>query len=807
MSAMIGNPLLLPTEGYEISRSVRTRGAYPATPSYFSRTAGTPTNNLKWTFSFWAKRGVLSVGQQILNAGTGTSASEDYLTFLGSNKLAFYQGNGTTTVIATDAVFRDPSAWYHIVLVYDSAQATASNRLFIYVNGVSQSFSSSTYPTLNQATNINSNGVLQRISSRTYLADEGFDGYLTETNFIDGQALTPSSFGETDAITGVWKPKKYAGTYGTNGFYLNFSDNSAATATTIGKDFSGNGNNWTPTNISVTAGVTYDSMTDVPTLNSPTAANYAVLNSAIRPYTVTSVEAISAGNLQISNTGSGVTGSGWSTFNVTTGKWYYETNVLAAGGNIWIGVSNNANAAALGTYNAALRDNGYTYKKDGNKCNNSATGTAYGATYTTNDIVGVALDLDASTIEFFKNGVSQGVAFTGITSTGGFTPGVSVDPGTTTVAINFGQRPFSYTPPTGFKALNTQNLPASTIVNGAAYMAATLYTGTSVAQSIVNTVNGVSFQPDLVWGKNRTNVNSHRLTDVNRGVGKVLFSDTTNGDTTGDGQLSSFNSNGFGLTGGAGSFEGLNQSGNNYVAWQWKANGTAVTNTAGSITSQVSAGVTQGFSVVTASASGTSPVTVGHGLGVAPRLIIGKVRDVAGTNWYVYNANIAANDYLVLNSTAAKATSSNIWDIAPTSTVFTVGNPQNGWAAGSAGSKTYVFYCFSEVAGFSKIGSYTGNGSADGPFVFCGFRPRFVMLKRTDAAGDWQSRDISRDPVNGPNGNALFPNLSNAETASLPIDYLSNGFKIRDTGAFNTSGATYVFVCFAENPFKNSLAR
>jgi hypothetical protein len=199
-------------------------------------------------------------------------------------------------------------------------------------------------------------------------------------------------------------------------------------------------------------------MTDVPTLTSATAANYCTFNPLIRPYTVTAVETISAGNLQVSNAGSGVTGSAWGTFNITSGKWYYEAVVIAAGGAIWVGVSNSASAASLGTFSAALPSNGYTYKKDGNKCNNSTSGTSYGATYTTSDVIGVALDLDAATIEFFKNGTSQGVAFTSITSTGGFTPGVSVDPGTTTVAINFGQRPFAYTPPSGFVALNTFNL-------------------------------------------------------------------------------------------------------------------------------------------------------------------------------------------------------------------------------------------------------------------------------------------------------------------------------------------------------------
>jgi hypothetical protein len=433
--------------GYFIKNSLRTRGAYPTAPSYLSRTAGTPTNNLKWTYSVWIKRGVLSVGQHLLNGGTGTSASEDSFTFLGSDKLAFYQGNGTSTVMATSAVLRDPAAWYHIVLVYDSAQATAANRLFIYVNGVSQSFSSATYPTLNLSTNINASGVLQRISSRTYAADEGFDGYTAEANFIDGQALTPSSFGKTDGATGQWIPKKFAGTYGTNGFYLKFADASAATAAAIGKDSSPNGNNWTPTNISVTAGATYDSMTDVPTLTSATAANYCVIN----PLDV-SASTVSNGNLNITFATNSDTNRA-ATFGVSSGKWYWETTITAVGGTYSIiGITSGAStASALGT--ASYQ---YAYiSSTGNKFNNGSS-VAYGSTYTTGDVIGVALDMDAGTLVFYKNNTSQGTAYTGLSGT--FFPAFNARNASSNDA-NFGQRPFTYTPPTDYKSLNTFNLP------------------------------------------------------------------------------------------------------------------------------------------------------------------------------------------------------------------------------------------------------------------------------------------------------------------------------------------------------------
>ena len=331
---------------------------------------------------------------------------------------------------------------------------------------------------------------------------------------------------------------------------------------------------------------------------------------------------------------------------------------------------------------------------------------------------------------------------------------------------------------------------------------ATLYTGTSAAQTITN---AGAFQPDLVWGKNRTNVNGHRLTDSVRGTGKVLFSDTTNGDTTGDGQLSSFNSNGFGLTGGTGAFEGLNQSGNNYVAWQWKAGGAAVTNTAGSIQSQVSANPTAGFSVVTYTGNNTAS-TVGHGLGVAPKMIIAKVKSTTGA-WGVYHESITASQVLYLNVTDA-ADGSGIWNsTAPTSSVFSIGAHPTSNPSG----QTLVAYCFSQVAGYSAFGSWTGNGSTDGPFIYTGFRTRFIMTKRSSSTGNWLMLDTSRNPYNDTNL-TLAANLSGAETTGAGgnwgFDILSNGFKIRGVNSeINSSGQTYIYMAFAEAPFKFANAR
>jgi hypothetical protein len=374
--------------------------------------------------------------------------------------------------------------------------------------------------------------------------------------------------------------------------------------------------------------------------------------------------------------------------------------------------------------------------------------------------------------------------------------------GTRTVNFNFGQRPFSYTPPTGFKALHTGNLGAPVIALPAQNMAATLYTGNGTTQSIVNTVNGVSFQPNLAWVKSRNTLEAQIWIDSVRGVGQELESNSTNAEAYNANSIQSFNSNGY--TSGN---SNTNVATRTYVAWQWKAGGTAVSNTAGSITSSVSANASAGFSVVTYTGTGAN-ATVGHGLGVAPGMVIVKSRSSV-YDWGVYHsANTAspATQRLLLSSTAATDTNSTYWNnTAPTSSVFSLGSQPNV----NNSASTYVAYCFAPVAGYSAFGKYTGNGSADGPFVFLGFRPRFVMIKRTDAVNNWVIYDTARNTFNK-TSKYLYAQSSQAEVDDTVdyIDILSNGFKPRATwSGLNASGGTYIYMAFAESPFKNSLAR
>ena len=799
--------LLTRPSGYNIARSVRTRSS---ASGYFNRTPASATNRQIWTWSGWVKRSNPNTTNVLF------SAYVDANNFF-SVRLRENADNGRLEVlnystgydmrIESTQVFRDPSAWYHFIIAVDTTQATSTNRVKLYLNGSQiTALSTTTYPSQNFDTDVNN-------TNAHYIGSEGagsyLDGYLTEINFIDGQALTPSSFGETNAVTGVWQPKKYAGTYGTNGFYLNFSDNSNNTAATIGKDYSGNGNNWTPNNISVTAGATYDSMQDVPTLTSATAANYCVWNSLWKLGGTTAGTWAKDGNLNAqadTNTSMVVYG----TMKLGIGNKIYSeftmTNVVD--NNDAIGIVSDVDQTT-GTVDSGTC---VMYRVDGQK-NVNGTVSAYGSSYADGDIIGVAVDLSANSVTFYKNNTSQG-AITGITAVD-YLHRVRFNNVASQQAqciANWGQRPFSYTPPTGFVALNTYNLPASTIKNGAAYMAATTYTGNGTSQSVSNSVNSISFQPDLVWVKGRSSGVSNSLYDSIRGVRNTLASNSTNAENLESAgySLTAFNSNGFSVGIDNVGIGSVNGSAITYVGWQWKAGTTSSSNTNGSITSTVSAGATQGFSVVTWTApASTGTHTVGHGLGVAPSMIIAKSRSggSGGLGWAVYFTTLGNSAGLALNTTAASFSSSNYWGSSnPTSTVFGLND-----AASATGydnnTGNMVAYCFAAVAGYSAFGSYTGNGSADGPFVYTNFRPRFILIRSTSNLREWFLVDTSRNSFNVANS-PLRANTSAAEGSDTITDIVSNGFKLRSSDtAFNGSGETYIYATFAENPFKNALAR
>ena len=353
------------------------------------------------------------------------------------------------------------------------------------------------------------------------------------------------------------------------------------------------------------------------------------------------------------------------------------------------------------------------------------------------------------------------------------------------------------------------------VPDGRVAMAATLYTGTGAGspQSISNAVNAVSFQPGLVWVKARNANGNNAVTDYVRGAYLQLITQLTNAEANYSPYgVTAFNANGFGVNDdNAGNYSVNGAAGGlysgtppNYVAWQWKAGGTAVSNTAGTITSSVSANTTAGFSVVTFTSPATSiTFTVGHGLGVAPAMIFIKDRGQA-SYWGVYHSGATTNNNtLYLNTTNAVTASTSVWGTAlPTNAVF---GSYSG--VGTQLNDTCVAYCWAPVAGYSAFGKYTGNASADGPFVYTGFKPRYVMRKRTDSAtdGSWIIYDTSRITYNA-NNLVLFGEASSAEVTGAPIDILSNGFKLRDSAAGNVSGGTYIYAAFAESAFNFATA-
>lgn len=795
--------------GYTVSKSLRFRASATA---YLNRTFSTPTNVDKWTFSAWIKRTLPGTNNTIFSANT------NFYQITYDSSTDTIQVGTSSNYTVTNAKFRDPSAWGHVIVTFDSSLA-ATSRCKIYFNGSEASYSSQGFQTNNVI-----NSAIAHYIGRQGVNTNYLDGYLAEVNFIDGSALTPSSFGAYDT-NGIWQPAAYTGSYGNNGFYLKFTDVGATSGANsgYGKDFSTNTNYWTTNNFNSTStSASYDSMLDSPTNATGDIGNYCTynpINGAAANHTVTN------GNLTVSGTSAVNVEEALGSFSLGSGKWYWEFTITAIGAGGWVGISTD-NGIWRVAGNAVSY--GYFYVNTGNKRING-TETAYGSTFTTGTVIAVALDMDNGALYFgqISGGVTtwqnSGVPTSGSSKTGAISVAAgsyfpcSALYGTSSVTnTNFGQQPLSGTVPSGYSAVNTQNLTTPTITNGASYMAAVTYTGTGSSQTITasstnsgNNPNGTTFQPDLVWVKGRSGATDHAWYDAVRGVQLQIESNTTTAETTETTGLTAFTSSGFTT----GALAQMNTNTATYVAWEWNAGGSTVTNTTGSISAQVRANTSAGFSVVTFTQLSAAPYvgTVGHGLNAIPSMVIIKDRSAAN-GWLVYHSSIGATQYLVLNTTAAAVTGSNAFNnTGPTSSVFTTAAGSTYW--GNAGA-TAVAYCFAPVAGYSAFGSYTGNGSTDGPFVYTGFRPRFVMIKGTATATSWLMVDSARNNNNVVD-NHLGANLAEIENgASLGnntnqlIDFLSNGFKIRMTNSdMNNSGANYIYMAVAENPFKISRAR
>jgi YHS domain-containing protein len=559
------------------------------------------------------------------------------------------------------------------------------------------------------------------------------------------------------------------------------------------------GGDWNIYGLSLTAGATYDSMVDSPTnvftsatdVGGTVSGNYCTLNPLSNPnsplYSVTNASLSYSCSASSGNAGRMTIAS---TMTLPAGKFYWEVVPSDVNGVYGICYYKDQPMSVNSASPAGTSIVGITRESTSLS---DAGSTSYSGTtpsYTSNDVLGFAYDGTANTLAFYKNNTLFGT-FSNIPSGQPWSPSMNVWTGgaATAFTINFGQRPFTYTPPAGFKSLNTTNIQAlgTTTVSKAAiqphkWFDAIVWTGNGAPS---RTISGLQFKPDLLWSKERGIAQQHVIVDPVRGIGVVQDSASANADYTGTtyGNLQSFNDDGFTATKGSdATYSFFNKPNGSYVGWNWKQSPTSGLN----IVSYVGTGANQ---------------TITHNLGVAPAMLI--VKSKGARSWNVWHKALAATDFWYLEQMSGGTDATKWNSTAPTSSAFSVGSAAGTNAAG----ETFIAYLWAPVPGFSKFGSYVGNGSTDGPYINCGFRPKYLLFKRIDSTnGHWGIIDTARDELNTTN-TSLYANLTNAEgagDADRSFDFLSNGFKVKTTsGSYesNASGATYLFAAFAESTF------
>jgi len=796
---------------------------------------GAGDDGLAWTLSFWVKRSNITLAQRIVSSQIA-SGHQQFIDYIADDTFRYYAEHSPTapdtdTNWTTKAKYRDPSAWMHVIIVWDSANGTADDRLRLYNNGVRV-----------LPGDITKNAILQNVSTeglfhtavatdigRLYSGSTYFDGYLAEFVRLDGIAWdeTDGTLGEYDSNKN-WVPIDPSElTFGTNGFYLNFAI-APGTGNGAGEDVSGNGNHFTESGLAAN-----DQVTDSPTDDADNdIGNYATFNPLILPTTY------SNGNLTAATTGN--KGTGISTIAITpddTGKYAAEFTVGDVGTASLIGICTDELVGtdssgysyfrgSIGNQYSQNNLNGtISYANDGTIVSLGATDSSAPATYTTGDVIRVEVDRAADTIQFFKGGAAQVTigSLSDRTAFGGnyfFCVGGIAN----TISANFGQQGFAGTPTSGFVGLNTANLPAPALIDSTKHFQVDTFTGT--AEELVRTLTDrgdAAFAPDLIWGTNRTTTGAVHMVDSVRGATKEIESDDYSDEATAAQGVKSLNASGYTL----GTDADYNAESAN-VNWCFKfggaptadnSAGAAATPTANSVKvngSNHGSATTGSIPVLRGSANTTAAMsaikftgtgangTIDHFLGVVPEFILVKTlaNGSGGNSWRCYHAGAASDaqtDALQLNGLIAAADDSIFWnDTAPTSALFSVGSSSEVHTDGNPS----IAYCFANVENYSKIGAFEGNGNVNGAFVHCGFRPTFILVKSADSTSEWDVYDSKRDGYN-PDNDALSISTPLAETTANDIDILSNGFKCRIATDPNVA-ETYVYMAIAEHPFGGS---
>ena len=820
---------------------------FDGSADYLHRSPGSTTGNKKFTFSCWLKRAKLSTSSTIFSAWTNdTNRSAIHIEDNGFLDLLSDVGGSRHSDLHTTSTYLDPTSWFNLILVYDSTVSTPSgSSIFFMINGTKVveggygELDAHVYPSQNQVTQWLTSGTQMAIGMNNY--DDTpilfYSGYMADAILLDGTASTNGSeFGEADEDTGIWVPKDPSDlTFGTNGFWLDFAL-AQGSGNGPGNDVSGNDNDFT--NVSFTAAQT---TTDSPTnTSSDDRGNYATFN----PLAPTSDITFSLGNTKVVNASTNAHRLAPSTLGVSGGKWYWEYTVDAIGtAEMMLGVS-PAEGHSLTSYVGNPAD-GFAYVGGGTKYN-SASSASYGATFTTGDIIGVALDLDNGNIFFSKDGAWQNSATTGeiaagtdtnaayttLSATNTYLPSWSSYGGSGSATINTGQTAFSYTPPTGFKKVNTSHF--AEVSKPADFYNTVLWTGDGVAiGSGGQTITGVGFQPDFIYVKQRNSGNYGALYDSCRGVTKLIYPDLANAQGTLAEGVATINSDGF-IVG--------NNSQNNtdsatYIAFCLKAGGAptadnsvsvanGATMTSGSVfkngaahsftphddatifPTRMTIASHGGFSIIKYEGDGDLG-KIPHGLDRAPTCLIVKNLDTSN-NWLVQIPG-DPTDYMDFDRDFVRADNSEMWnDTAPTADLITVGKSSAASAATNGDGNDLIAYVFANTPGLISTGTYTGNGNASGPFITTNFRPAWLLLKRLDGNNsasvneNWVIHDSVRNPYN-PSTTVTISDSNVAErttdsggSLTLNVDLLATGFKIKTTSTVvNTSGSPYMYLALA----------